>query len=66
MKGRMNHIQPRGDANPANEQARLEIHRFFQALGSYPNRFTKEPDLSFEQYLCSVLTAAQPSGRRRD
>jgi len=65
MKGRVNHVQPREDATPTNERARLEIDNFLRALGSYPDRFAKEPDLSFEQHLCRFLTTTQLANQHR-
>jgi len=37
-----------------------EIDSFLRALSSYPDRFAREPDLSFQQHLSSIVTAAHP------
>ncbi len=37
---------------------RLEIDSFVRALSSYPERFAREPYLSFQQHLSSIVTAA--------
>ena len=37
-----------------------EIDRFLRALSSYPDRFAREPDLSFQQHLSSLVTATHP------
>ena len=36
-----------------------EIENYLKALSSYPDRFARDPELSFEQHLCS-LVYAQP------
>jgi len=36
-----------------------EIDSFVRALSSYPDRFAREPYLSFQQHLSSIVTAAQ-------
>lgn len=38
-----------------NEQARREIQSFLKALNSYPERFAKDPDVTFEQYCASLI-----------
>lgn len=43
-----------------DQQVRQEIEAFLQALSSYPDRFAREPYLSFEQHLFSITAAAQP------
>lgn len=42
-----------------DQEVQQEIDAFLQALSSYPDRFAREPYLSFEQYLCSITTSAQ-------
>ena len=37
-----------------------EIDSFLRALSSYPDRFAREPYLSFQQHLSSIVTAAHP------
>jgi hypothetical protein len=34
-----------------------EIDRFLRALSSYPDRFAREPHLSFQQHFSSIATA---------
>jgi hypothetical protein len=43
------------------QDAQREIDSFLRALRSYPDRFAREPYLSFEQHLSSIVTAAQSS-----
>jgi hypothetical protein len=44
-----------------------EIKMFLSALGSYPDRFAREPNLSFEQHLFRVVATSQVAagGERR-
>lgn len=56
---------------PAVARARKtqqEIENFLHALSSYPDRFARDPYLSFEQHLFSIATASPLStvgGERR-
>ena len=34
-----------------------EIENYLKALSSYPDRFARDPELSFEQHLCSLIYA---------
>jgi hypothetical protein len=46
-----------------NEQVRVEIKTFLQALASYPNRFAADPRVTFDEYhlsLVAALPTAQP------
>jgi hypothetical protein len=63
MKGRMQDNQPRED-EPCNEQVLMEVQSFLQALASYPDRFAKEPMVSFEQHLNSLVAATQETRRK--
>jgi hypothetical protein len=44
---------------PREPQVQQEIEEFLAALNSYPERFSRNPHLSFEQHLFSVVTANQ-------
>jgi hypothetical protein len=50
-------------------EVRREIETFFRALSSYPDRFARNPYVSFEQHLFSVAAGDQPiivaEGRQR-
>ncbi len=47
-------------ANAASEpEVQQEIDTFLAALNSYPERFARNPYLSFEQHLFSVVAANQ-------
>src|SRR5579863_5860436 len=48
-----------------NEQVRREIQSFLRALRSYPDRFAKEPHITFEQHRGGLTRAASEVSRRR-
>lgn len=47
------------DDTPREPQVQQEIDTFLAALNSYPDRFSRNPRLSFEQHLFSALTTNQ-------
>jgi hypothetical protein len=47
------------EVQPEDEVQR-EIESFLRAVESYPDRFAREPYLSFQQHLCSIVTGAHP------
>jgi hypothetical protein len=48
MKSKVRQV-PRGDNPlPNDEQVRIEIQTFLLALDSYPDRFSKDPKITFE------------------
>jgi hypothetical protein len=46
-----------------NEQVRREIQSFLRALHSYPERFSKDPGITFEEHCSSLVAQTDP--RRR-
>ncbi len=48
-----------------NEQVRREIQSFLHALKSYPDRFAKEPHITFEEHHGGLARAASEVSRRR-
>jgi hypothetical protein len=54
MKATARIVDPRESSRPANRQARREIQSFLRALGSYPERFSRDPDVTFEQHLSGL------------
>lgn len=50
------HVQPRESALPRSEQVQEEIQNFLRAMDSYPNRFAKEPRVSFQRHLRSFFS----------
>jgi len=64
MKPKMqHHVQPRESALQRDQQVSNEIQTFLRAVDSYPDRFAKEPRLSFRKHLASLFERA---GSRRD
>jgi hypothetical protein len=55
------HHTPEFNADPSRQrEVQQEIDRFLRALRSYPDRFAREPYLSFQQHLSSIVTAVYP------
>jgi hypothetical protein len=50
---------PVSDATREHE-VQQEIDSFLRALSSYPDRFAREPSLSFQQHLSSIGTTVRP------
>jgi hypothetical protein len=48
------------DSTRENE-VQQEIDSFLRAISSYPDRFAREPYLSFQQHLSSIVTTAHPA-----
>jgi hypothetical protein len=51
------------------QQVQQEIENFLNALSSYPDRFAREPRLSFQEHLFDIEMASQQIvavGRRRN
>jgi len=46
------------------QQVKQEIENFLNALNSYPDRFAREPRLSFRQHLVNIETASQQLNSR--
>jgi hypothetical protein len=44
-----------------NEQVRNEIQNFLQAINSYPERFSREPRISFEEHRQNISRAQKRS-----
>ena len=53
------------DVERENEVQR-EIDSFIRAVNSYPDRFAREPYLSFQQHLSNIVTAEPPPGADED
>jgi len=48
------------------QEVKQEIENFLHALNSYPDRFAREPRLSFHEHLFDIETAShQAPGRDR-
>lgn len=48
-----------------NAQVRREIENFLQALHSYPDRFARDPRVTFEEHHGALVRAATAESRRR-
>jgi hypothetical protein len=48
-----------------NEQVRREIQSFLQALDSYPDRFARNPGITFEEHRSGLVQTASVDPRRR-
>ncbi len=67
MKTKKHHATLYESATPEQKtqhenDAQREIENFLQAVQSYPDRFAREPYLSFQQHLCSIVTEADSRG----
>jgi hypothetical protein len=64
MKQKMQYaVQSRQSAPLRNKQVREEIRNFLHALDSYPARAAKEPQVSFQQHLCSIFAHSDDAAR---
>lgn len=52
-----------GFANRNETDVQREIDNFLLALNSYPSRFASDPELTFEQYLYSIMASENESKR---
>jgi len=65
MKPKMlHHVQPRERIPHRHAQVSEEIQTFYRAVASYPDRFAKEPGLTFRRHLSSLFSTS-PSPRPR-
>jgi len=64
MKTKKYHATDLSVADATREPgAQQEIDSFLRAMRSYPDRFAREPYLSFQQHLSSIVTATHQSAR---
>jgi len=53
--------------DPAGEHdVQRDIDSFLRAISSYPDRFAREPYLSFQQHLSSIVSATSAAGADED
>lgn len=64
MKAKMSGVTWGENSVSANEEVRSEIQIFLEALSSYPERFAKEPGITFDEHRSSLLRRAKTSTRR--
>ena len=55
MRGKPTRKRLVQDSLSDNQQVRLEIQCFLEALQSYPAQAAEEPDLTFEQHLSALV-----------
>jgi hypothetical protein len=64
MKGKVSRIQVRESEMPTDEQVRTEIQSFLRALDSYPDRFARDPGVTFEEHRDSLVQTTSRLRRR--
>jgi len=64
MKSKRRQVRAGDTRQSGNEQVRREIQSFLRALHSYPEHFSKNPELSFEEH-CSAMFQPKVDARRR-
>jgi len=65
MKVRMSLSSTSENSVSVNERVRVEILSFLWALDSYPERFAKDPSITFEEHRSSLMSLSEPQPRRR-
>ncbi len=65
MKSKRRQVRVGDQRLSGNEQVRREIQSFLRALHSYPERFARDPDITFEEHRSSLLVVIQTDHRRR-
>jgi hypothetical protein len=65
MKTKLLYERPPQSSLSADEQVRLEIQIFLQALKSYPDRAAKQPKITFQEHLYALVSPGQVVPRRR-
>ena len=53
------HAQPREDVLECNQLAFEEFRKFVRAIESYPERFAKQPGISFQRHLSSLFATSR-------
>jgi len=67
MKSQRRQVRGVGDKRMSgNEQVRREIQSFLQALHSYPERFSQDPGITFEEHRSSLIALVPTEPRRHD
>jgi hypothetical protein len=65
MKVRMSLSSTSENSLSGNERVRMEILSFLWALDSYPERFAKDPSITFEEHRSSLISLSEPQPQRR-
>jgi hypothetical protein len=66
MKSKMHEVVLGEDEMSGNEHVRVEIQTFLQAVNSYPDRFARNPNITFEEHCSSLIPAAKIEPPRRN
>lgn len=61
MKAKAGQVKMSENRGSDNEQVRVEIQSFLLALDSYPDRFSADPDITFEEHRSSLVTTSKTS-----
>lgn len=64
MKGTVSRVQTIEGEMSADEQVRTEIQSFLRALDSYPDRFARDPEVTFEEHRNSLVQTTSRPHRR--
>lgn len=63
MKSKRSYVTDLRASDSAREsEAQQEINSFLRAIHSYPDRFAREPYLSFQQHLSSIVSTVDSPG----
>ena len=65
MKAKMQPVSVGDNQLSGNEQVRIEMQIFLHALNSYPERFARNPRISFEEYCGGLVQSAKTEPRPR-
>ncbi len=66
MKRIKHRVVGKAGATRRDGDVRREIENFLRALSSYPERFARDPYLSFEQHLFSIAAGEHLSSAARN
>jgi hypothetical protein len=63
MKSKIVRVPAGENQVSANEKVRYEMQSFLRAVNSYPDRFARDPKITFEKYCGSLMqsTKSEPS-----
>lgn len=65
MKAKMHPVLVEENQLSGNEKVRMEMQIFLQALNSYPERFARNPSVTFEEYCGGLVQSAKTEPRGR-
>ncbi len=65
MKSKMRQMMG-DDQVSSNEKVRIEIQGFLRALNSYPDRFKRNPGVSFAEHCSDLIPPVESDGTREN